>query len=50
MPMGVREHIVCVFETKNDKEAFFKFEREWLGLGTSEAGKYINSLRTISVY
>ena len=50
MPMGVKEHIVCVFETKNDGKEYFDFEREWLGLGTSEAGKYISRLRTIAVY
>lgn len=50
MPMGVKEHIVCVFETKKDGEAFFNFEREWLGLGTPEAGKFVKSLRTITVY
>jgi len=50
MPMGVREHIVCVFETVDDGESFFRFEREWLGLGTPEAGKFINNLRTITVY
>jgi hypothetical protein len=50
MPMGVTEHIVCVFETVDDVEAFIRFEREWLGLGTPEAGKFINRLRTITVY
>ena len=50
MPMGVKEHIVSVFETKDDGKAFFRFEREWLGLGTPDAGKYIKNLRTITVY
>ena len=49
MPMGVKENVVCVFETKGDNENFFKFQREWLGLGTPEAGKYIKNIRTIAV-
>jgi len=50
LPMGVNEHSVFVFETKKDGEQFFDFAREWLGLGTPEAGKHIKSLRTITVY
>lgn len=50
MPIGVKENVVCVFETQVDNEHFFKFQREWLGLGTPEAGKYIKSTRTITVY
>jgi len=49
MPLGVPEHIVMVFET-NDSERFFMFQREWLGMGTSEAGKFIKNTRTITVY
>ena len=49
MSMGVKENVVCVFETKGDNETFFKFQREWLGLGTSEAGKYVKNTRTIIV-
>ena len=49
MPMGVNEHIVIVFET-NDSEKYFIFQREWLAWGTSEAGKYIKTTRTITVY
>ena len=50
LPMGVKENVVCVFETQNNNETFFKFQREWLGLGTPEAGKYVKNTRTISVY
>jgi hypothetical protein len=50
VPMGVREHAVCVFEFTGDNNKFFVFNREWLGLGTSEAGKLINNIRTITVH
>ncbi|MBD3171308.1 hypothetical protein GF326_02435 [Candidatus Bathyarchaeota archaeon] len=49
MPMGVNEHIVLVFET-NESGKYFMFQREWLGLGTEEAGKYIKKSRTVTVY
>jgi hypothetical protein len=49
MPMGVKEHIVIVYET-SDNQKYFMFQREWLGLGTPEVGKYINNTRTITVY
>jgi hypothetical protein len=50
MPIGVKENIVCVFETRDDSESFLRFEREWLGLGTPDAGRYIKNTRTITVY
>ena len=50
VPMGVREHAVCVFEVNGENEKFFKFQREWLGLGTHEAGKFIKNIRTITVH
>jgi hypothetical protein len=49
MPIGVNENIVIVFET-TDSEKFFIFQREWLALGTPEAGEYVKNTRTISVY
>ena len=49
-PLGVSEHVVCVFETKSKDEKFFKFQREWLALGTKNAGRYIRNTRTIPVY
>ena len=49
MPMGVKENVVCVFETQGDNENFFKFQREWLGLGTPEAGRYVKNTRIITV-
>ena len=48
--MGVKEQAVCVFKYSGKNEKFFKFQREWLGLGTPEAGKYIKNTRTITVY
>lgn len=50
MPVGVKEDVVCVFEVRGGDESFFKFEREWLALGTPEAGKYIKNTRTVTVY
>lgn len=50
MPMGVKEHLVCVFEANGNDEKFFKFQREWLGLGTEDAGKYVRNTRSIPVY
>ncbi|MCK5420702.1 MAG: hypothetical protein KAJ08_00965 [Deltaproteobacteria bacterium] len=50
MPIGVREHVVCVFEANGNEEKFFKFQREWLALGTKDAGKYIRNTRSIPVY
>lgn len=29
MPMGVKENVVCAFETQGDNEAFFKFQKKW---------------------
>ena len=49
MPMGVNEHIVIVFET-NESEKYFMFQREWLELGTENAGKLVKNTRTITVY
>jgi len=49
MPIGVKEHIVVVLET-NENEKYFMFQREWLGLGTPEAGKLVKNTRTITVY
>ncbi len=50
MPAGVREQVVCVFEANGTEEKFFKFQREWLALGTEDAGKYIRNTRTIPVH
>ena len=49
MPMGVNENIVLVFET-SESEKYFMFQREWLELGTPDAGKYVKTTRTITVY
>lgn len=50
MPLGVHEHVVCVFEANGSNEKYFKFQREWLALGTPEAGRYVKNTRTITVY
>jgi hypothetical protein len=50
MPIGVNEQVVCVFDANGSDEKYFKFQREWLGLGTKRAGKYIKNTRTITVH
>jgi len=50
MPLGVHEHVVCVFESNGNNEKYFKFQREWLSLGTPDAGRYVKNTRTITVY
>jgi hypothetical protein len=50
LPMGVSEQVVIVYELTGNQELFFVFQREWLGLGTPEAGKYIRNTRTIIVH
>ena len=50
VPLGVSEHLVCVFESNSNTGKFFVFQREWLGLGTHEAGKLIHNIRTITVH
>jgi hypothetical protein len=50
MPIGVKEQVVCVFDTNGSDAKFLKFQREWLGLGTEDAGKYIQNTRTITVH
>lgn len=48
--MGVREHVVIVFESNGFSDEYMKFQREWQGLGTPDAGKYIDYTRTITVF
>ena len=48
--IGIREHAVIVFEANEYSENYMKFQREWQGLGTIEAGKYIDYTRTVTVY
>lgn len=50
LPMGVPEHVVIVFEDNSNSSNYFIFQRAWLKLGTSEAGKLIRKTRTIIVY
>ena len=48
-PIGVREQVVVAFESAENSENYMKFQREWQGLGTPEAGKFIDSTRAITV-
>jgi hypothetical protein len=48
--MGVREHVVVVFESNGFSDDYMKFQREWQGLGTPEAGNYIDYSRTVTVF
>ncbi len=48
--MGIREHAVLVFEADGYSENYMEFQREWQGLGTSDAGKYIDYTRTVTVF
>lgn len=48
--IGVSEHVVVVFETNSFSDNYIKFQREWQGLGTPEAGEYIEHTRTITVF
>ena len=47
--LGVREHVVFVFESDVNGDNYIKFQREWQGLGTPEAGKFIEFTRSITV-
>jgi hypothetical protein len=47
---GIKEHTVFVFESNQNSLSFFKFQREWLGLGTDLAGTLIEYTRTITVH
>ena len=38
------------FYVNGDDVRFFEFQREWLGLGTDDAGRYIKNTRSIPVY
>jgi hypothetical protein len=50
MPVGVLEHLVFAFEVNVNNDKFIVFQREWLGLGTPNAGKFIKNTRSITVY
>ncbi len=47
--LGVREHVVVVFESAENSDSYLKFQRERQGLGTREAGKLIEYKRTITI-
>ena len=48
--MGIKEHVVFVFESNRNSDKFFMFQREWQQLGTPDAGKLIQYIRTITVH
>ena len=48
--LGVREHAVVVFESKNYADNYMKFQREWQSLGTEGAGLYLKHTRTVTVF
>jgi len=48
--IGVSEHVVVVFEANGYSDNYIKFQREWQGLGTPEAGEYIEHTRTVTVF
>jgi hypothetical protein len=50
MPLGVSEQLVIVFDVNGNNNKFFLFQREWLKLGTPDAGRYIRNTRSITVY
>ena len=47
--LGVRENVVVVFETTENSDNYLRFQREWQGLGTPDAGKFIDYTRSITV-
>jgi hypothetical protein len=49
-PMGVKENVVVVLESKEYSENIIKFQRAWLELGTPEAKRFIEYTRTVTVF
>jgi hypothetical protein len=48
--IGIKEHAVVVYDGNGSTEKFLKFQREWLKLGTPEAGKQLQYVRTVTVH
>jgi hypothetical protein len=48
--LGLKEHGVVVFDTNGNTEKFLKYKREWLALGTPDAGKFIQYVRIVTVH
>ena len=48
--IGVKEQGVVVFEADKNHDTYTEFQREWLSLGTPDAGRYFVYTRTISVH
>jgi len=49
-PTGVNENVVIMFQSKKYSDNYMKFQREWLGLGSPEAHKFVEHTRTITVH
>jgi len=47
--IGVAENVTLAFEAPRHSDNYFKFMREWLELGTPNAGKLIQYTRTVTV-
>jgi len=47
--LGIKEHAVVVFESKERSDNFMKFMRDWQAIGTPEAGRYLEYTKTITV-
>jgi hypothetical protein len=48
--LGLKEHGVVVFDSNGSPNKFLKYKREWLALGTPDAGKYIVYVRIVTVH
>ena len=48
--IGVKEHVVFVFEADKNHGSYMEFQREWLSLGTPDAGRRFDYTRTITVH
>lgn len=48
--LGLKEHGAVVFDCNGTPNKFLKYKREWLALGTQDAGKYIQYIRIVTVH
>ncbi len=48
--IGVKEGGVVVFEAEKDSDSYMEFQRDWLSLGTPDAGRFFEHTRTVSVH
>jgi hypothetical protein len=47
--LGIAENVVLAFEAPGHSDNYFKFMRDWLELGTPNAGKLISYTRTVTI-